>query len=268
MKKIMMIGFGAMAEEVLKLLPADLAVGWVVTTERSCERVRQQLASQYKASDVQVITAIADCDGQPDLVLECAGQPGVRAHGVDVLRNGWDLLMISVGALADPQLADQLCAAATVGNARLHALPGAIAGIDGLSAAREGGLDQVTYTCRKSPQSWKGSPAEQMIDLDKVEQAQVFFEGSAREAALTFPANANVAATIALASMGLDDTRVQLMVDPETRSNQHLISANGRFGEMNIQLAGKPLESNPKTSTLAALSVVRACRQSVSTIVI
>ncbi len=263
MKQLMMIGFGAMAEEVLALLPEGLRLGWVVTTERSRERIAAQLGDQ-----VQVITAIAACDGQPDLVLECAGQPGIRAHGVEVLKRGWDLMMISIGALADRQLADQLQAAATVGNARLHALPGAIAGIDGLAAAREGGLDQVTYTCRKSPQSWRGSPAEKLIDLACVEQPQVFFEGSARQAALTFPANANVAATIALASLGLDDTRVQLVVDPTTTTNQHQISARGRFGEMSIQLCGKPLERNPKTSTLAALSVVRACRQSVSTLVI
>ena len=263
MKQLMMIGFGAMAEEVLSHMPEDLQLKWVVTTERSLARVQAHVDSS-----VQVLTSLEDCIGEPDLVIECAGQPGVRAHGVEVLKRGWDLALISVGALADRQLFDQLQAAATVGNAHLLALPGAIAGIDGLAAAREGGLDEVTYICRKSPASWKGSPADQLVDLDAVEQAQIFFEGSAREAALAFPANANVAATIAMASLGLDDTRVQLVVDPQTTSNQHLIHAHGRFGEMNIQMAGKPLDSNPKTSTLAALSVVRACRQSVSTLVI
>ena len=202
MKQLMMIGFGAMAEEVLKHLPEDLSLAWVVTTERSRERVAQALAAQQPA--VQVVTSVADCQSAPDLVLECAGQAGVRSHGADVLRRGWDLMMISVGALADRQLADQLQAAATVGGSRLHALPGAIAGIDGLAAAREGGLQQVVYQCRKSPASWKGSPAENMIDLADVREATVFFEGSARDAATTFPANANVAATIALASLGLD----------------------------------------------------------------
>tara|TARA_R110001592_G_scaffold38097_3_gene126129 strand:+ start:4732 stop:5523 length:792 start_codon:yes stop_codon:yes gene_type:complete len=263
MKRLMMIGFGAMAEEVLKLLPEGMVLGWVVATERSRDRIARQVGNQ-----VQVITAVAACDGRPDLVLECAGQAGVRAHGAAVLQRGWDLMMISIGALADRQLADQLYAAAAIGNARLHALPGAIAGIDGLAAAREGGLHQVTYTCRKNPQSWRGSPAESMIDLATIKQPQIFFEGTARQAALTFPANANVAATIALASLGLDGIRVQLVVDPFTTTNQHQIEACGRFGEMSIQLCGKPLDNNPKTSTLAALSVVRACRQSVSTLVI
>tara|TARA_B100000287_G_scaffold429522_1_gene483027 strand:- start:252 stop:1043 length:792 start_codon:yes stop_codon:yes gene_type:complete len=263
MKRLMMIGFGAMAEEVLRHLPEELKLSWVVTTERSVERVKQAVAV-----DVQVMTSVAECDEDPDLVLECAGQAGIRSHGYAVLKRGWDLMVISVGALADSKLADELATASAATGAHLHVLPGAIAGIDGLAAAREGGLDEVIYRCCKSPASWKGSPAGELVNLDEVSSQQVFFEGTAREAALKFPANANVAATIALASLGLDNTRVQLVVDPHTTANQHQIHASGKFGEMDIALAGKPLESNPKTSTLAALSVVRACRQSVSAVVI
>jgi aspartate dehydrogenase len=93
----------------------------------------------------------------------------------------------------------------------------------------------------------------------------VFFRGTAREAALKFPANANVAATIALAGLGMDETMVELTVDPNI-NNKHTIVAEGVFGEMTIELVGVPLASNPKTSTLAALSVIRACRNSVEAI--
>ncbi len=112
----------------------------------------------------------------------------------------------------------------------------------------------MTYQSRKSPASWRGSYAEQLIDLSAVNEAQIFFEGSAREAARLFPANANVAATIALGGIGLDATRVQLMVDPATQRNTHTLHAEGLFGEFHLELSGLPLASNPKTSTLAALS--------------
>ena len=65
MKRLMMIGFGAMAEEVLRHLPEELKLSWVVTTERSVERVKQAVAV-----DVQVMTSVAECDEDPDLVLE------------------------------------------------------------------------------------------------------------------------------------------------------------------------------------------------------
>ena len=94
----------------------------------------------------------------------------------------------------------------------------------------------------------------------------MFYKGTAREAALNFPANANVAATIALAGVGMDETLVELTVDPSINQNKHTIVAEGRFGQMSIEMIGVPLESNPKTSTLAALSVIRACRNSVDAI--
>lgn len=263
MKQLMMIGFGAMANEVMRLLPKGACLRWVVITERSYERVRNCLPAS-----IEVLTSVADCQGRPDLVLECAGQPGVRAHAAAVLARGWDLAMISVGALANVALERDLRQAAAEGQSRIYALSGAVAGIDGLAAAREGGLQQVLYTSRKSPGSWRGSPAEQLVALDHIAEPSVFFRGSAREAALMFPANANVAATIALAGVGLDATEVALIVDPGIATNQHRIQANGRFGEMSIELCGQPLGSNPKTSTLAALSVVRACRQCVSALVI
>ena len=197
------------------------------------------------------------CAQTPDLVLECASQQAVAQYGEEILRRGWHLAVISTGALADSALEQRLHAA----GGKLTLLSGAVAGIDGLAAAKEGGLERVTYQSRKSPASWRGSYAEQLIDLNAVSEAKVFFEGSAREAARLFPANANVAATVALGGVGMDDTRVQLMVDPATKRNTHTLHVEGLFGEFHLELSGLPLASNPKTSTLAALSAVRACRE-------
>lgn len=51
------------------------------------------------------------------------------------------------------------------------------------------------------------------------------------------------------------------MVDPTTKRNTHTPHVQGAFGEFHLELSGLPLASNPKTSTLAALSAVRACRE-------
>ncbi len=261
MKQLMMIGFGAMAAEVHSHLPHDLQLKWIVVPERSVEKVQAQVSC-----DIQVISSIQDCQGEPDYVIEVAGQAAVREHAQKILAKGWSIGLISVGTLADTELFERLQKTAEQNGAHLHLLAGAIAGIDGIAAAKEGGLDKVTYKGCKSPNSWRGSYAEQLIDLDNVTEPTVFFIGTAREAALKFPANANVAATIALAGLGMDQTRVELMVDPNSKKNKHTIVAEGRFGEMTIEMAGVPLSSNPKTSTLAALSVIRACRNSVDAI--
>lgn len=255
-QRLMMIGYGAMGSEVHRLLPEGMELAWVVVPEAFAAGVRDRLAGQ-----AEVLTAIDQCAARPDLVVECAGQPGLAQHGEAVLRRGLPLAVVATGALSDEALYERLATAAREGGGRMQLLSGAVAGMDGLSAAREGGLDEVTYEACKAPRSWKGSHAEQLLDLDAVTEKMVFFEGDAGEAARLFPANSNVAATIALAGVGMRDTRVKLTVDPATTRNIHRIHARGRFGEFTIELNGYPLESNPKTSTLAALSVVRACRQ-------
>lgn len=58
----------------------------------------------------------------------------------------------------------------------------------------------------------------------------------------------------------MDDTQVQLIVDPNTRKNTHRIEVQGDFGQFCIELNGNPLPSNPKTSMLSALSAVAICR--------
>ncbi len=132
-----------------------------------------------------------------------------------ILRHGTDLLVVSVGALADPALETALRAASATGGGKLLIPGGALGGIDALSAAREAGLSSVDYIGRKAPAAWKGTAAEKIVQLDRVTKPHTFIDCEARTAALTFPQNANVVAAIALAGLGFDKTRVRLIVDPE-----------------------------------------------------
>lgn len=194
---------------------------------------------------------------RPDLVVECAGHEAVRLHGPAVLRAGVPLMVVSIGALANRETEAALRQAEAEGGARLILPAGAVGGMDALAAASLGGLDSVTYRARKPAQAWKGSPAEQVVDLDTLTEPATFFRGTAREAAMAFPKNSNVAATVALAGIGFDATTVELVADPQSARNVHEICFSGSDGTARIEIEGRPSPDNPKTSLLTAHSVAR-----------
>jgi aspartate dehydrogenase len=86
----------------------------------------------------------------------------------------------------------------------------------------------------------------------------VIFEGSAREAARLYPKNANVAATVSLAGLGLDRTAVRL--SPIRRSSRTCTTSRPRRLRRLRADHAQPLAANPKTSALTVYSAVRAAR--------
>lgn len=194
----------------------------------------------------------------PDLVVEAAGHEAVQDHGPACLAAGADLLLVSVGSLAEAGLAEALEAAARAAGRQVLLPSGALAGLDWLQAARLAGLASVCYRSRKPPQAWRDTPAEALLDLAHVHEARVFFRGTAREAARQYPKNANVAATLALATLGLDETQVELIADPAAGGNVHEIEARGGVGRLTLQVQNQPAPDNPKTSLVTPYSALRS----------
>lgn len=257
MIRIAMIGCGAIGIGVLELLKDDpsVAVQCVVLPPGTHPDAQRALAAH--ASQARLVHQLGAGDGV-DLVVECAGHAAIEEHVLPALSRGVPCLVASVGALSAPGMAQRLEEAARSGGTQVQLLPGAIGGIDALAAARVGGLDSVVYTGRKPPKAWKGTPAERECDLDSLTTAFRIFEGNAEQAARLYPKNANVAATLSLAGVGLQRTRVQLYADPAVTENVHHFEARGAFGSLELTLRGKPLAANPKTSALTVYSIVRA----------
>lgn len=266
MLDVTMIGCGAIGRRVIKLLAAAGDVGVNVNQIIVAPQKVGQVGEAYP--DIVVASSWSELPRRPELVLECAGHSAVIEYVLPVLKEGIDCVMCSIGALSEPGLPEKLEAAARDSGSQLQLLSGAIGGIDALAAARLGGLDKVIYTGRKPPLGWKGTPAEDKCDLDNLTETQLFFEGSARDAARLFPKNANVAATVSLAGIGLDRTQVQLIADPAISRNVHEVHAEGTFGEIEVRLAGNTLPGNPKTSALTVYSAVRALHNAVNPVAI
>jgi aspartate dehydrogenase len=119
----------------------------------------------------------------------------------------------------------------------------------------------------KPPLAWRGTPADDVVDLSELRERVIVFDGSARQAAIAYPKNANLAATVALAGLGLDDTRVRLVADPAATGNTGTIEARSSAGDLSVTMSGRASD-NPKTSASTAYSLLHAVLSRAATLVI
>lgn len=190
-----------------------------------------------------------------DIVVEAAGQAALKTHGPTIVGAGKTLVALSNGVLADDALAEVL----TAGPGRFVPSAGAIGGFDLIDALRiSGSLTDVSLHTVKVPSSlvqpWMSDDERMTLEV-----GQTFvnvFTGSARDATRLFPANANVAATLGVRSIGLDQTRVIIDGDPATPSTRHTVVVESELGRYELVFANAPSVTNPKSSELAAFSVL------------
>jgi aspartate dehydrogenase len=264
--KIGLIGFGTIGRDVAQ----GIAEGKAGNAELKAVLVRRlSSVDQELGSGVLVTDNEADFLGvDVDLVVEAAGHGAVQAHGVNVLQSGRDLIVVSVGAFCDQSLYDAVWAAAEKAQRRVIVPSAAVAGLDRIAAGAQGRLDSVTLTTRKPVAAWRGTFAEEVVNLDTLTEATEVFKGTAREASRTFPESVNVSAALSLAGVGLDETIVRVMVDPDLDRNTHQIEAVGQFGKVSIQVENTASKENPKTGYIVAMSVLKVIKGNASPLVI
>lgn len=270
-----MIGFGNIAQTLLTqltdTLDAPLEHLAVLVLPEMAEESEARLASEFAsvAREFSVVTnAQALLAHRPELVVECAGHAAVLAHAPSVLLAGIDVVIVSIGALSDEALEKELQAAASAGGARLILPAGAVGGVDLLSALGAAGGLEVRYRGSKPPLAWSGTPAEQALDLGALDDAAIFFRGTAREAAREFPKNANVAATLALAGAGFEATQVELVADPAAPGNVHEYSVVSPLAKYTMRIENLPSAGNAKTSVSTVYSVLREIRNRIGPVAI
>ncbi len=247
-----LIGFGAIARELAALFGQSGAPGTRITVLlRPGSRTIATLPAGCTA-----VTSVADLLAlEPDIVVEAAGHEAVATVIGDVIAGGVPVVVTSVGSLADASLLDRLLRAADRAGTQIMIPSGAVGGIDYVGTLRDIHDAKVVYTSRKPPAAWSFELAVRGIDPCALRDEVVLFEGSAAEAARLYPQNLNVAATIALAGIGMERTQVRILVDPTIERNTHEIRTESRLGCAIMRFENFPSLINPKTSAVTAYSV-------------
>lgn len=247
--RVVLIGLGSIGGSLVKRAAGYDDVELVAALVRDPDKPRPE-------GSPPVVTTLEELlSFEPDVVVEIAGHAALKAHGPAVLRAGYDLLFVAVGALADPDFEREFRAAAAESGRRAKVISGAIGALDAISGASIGRLDRVTHTTRKPAATLL--PSEEAAAL---KEPREMFNGSAREGALIFPESVNVAAAVSIAGLGLDETTLRVIADPAIERNRHEVDVEGEFGRLRFEIEGVPSADNPRTGSLVAMSVLQQIR--------
>jgi len=208
---------------------------------------------------------------RPDLVIEAAGHEAAKAVAGPVIASGADLLLFSVGALSHREF-EAACRTATSGPSagRLLISTGAIGGIDMLkSLAASATLRSVRLcsTTRPEPLVQPWMDAARADEIRAARQPISVFTGTAREASQCFPTIANVAATVGLASLGLDHVEVEVRADPAATGKRHEIEAISDETRCSFIVENVSSPTNTRTSAITPYAALRLISDMIEPIV-
>ncbi|MEM1760606.1 MAG: aspartate dehydrogenase [Desulfurococcaceae archaeon] len=256
MSKVAIIGCGAIGSTIAKaidsgLVKAELIAIYDIVIEKCVDLSRSMMRMKpLICTDLECLLI-----NKPDIVVEAASQEAVKSHVPYILEKGVDTVVLSVGALLDPQVMERIREASVKGGSRLFVPSGAVCGIDGLKALSIVGFKKVKLITRKNV---KSVDEKSLLNLgykpSDITDSTVVFKGSAEEAVVKLPFNINVAATLKLATDS--EVEVEFIVDPKTPRTVHELIAESEASRIRVTVENVPHPDNPKTSYLAALSAI------------
>lgn len=239
-----LIGFGSIGRALVERMPSDVVSEITVLQRRP---VTEQVPKVTFVADLSDILA-----RHADVIVECAGHQALHAYLPKILSAGVPIIPASLGAFSDPDLLvlTEAFPAQTIFPS------GAIGGLDILRALAGAGDVDVIYRGIKPPKAWKGSPTAAQIDLDALTDRKVFFSGTAREAAQSYPKNANVVAALALAGPGFEGVQVELIADPAAEGNTHRYEVASPVCRYEMKIVNAATAGNARTSETTILSLL------------
>lgn len=191
----------------------------------------EKLGRELNVPACAVDEIMAECD----LVV---AMPGIVRTALAAHR---EIVYLSVGGFVlDEALLEDVMAADTP----VHVPSGAVARLNGIRALREMGLESLSLTTIKRPESLGLSDISDLPFVPEgvrepvSKEARILSEGTASEAIRRFPTNVNEAVALALAGPGPEKNRMQLIADPEAAGTSHDIVA--RAGRCALDITASP----------------------------
>lgn len=189
---------------------------------------------------------------RPDYVVEAASPGLLRQIAAPVLQGGANLVVLSIGAFADTAFRAHIEELARSIGRRVHLASGAIGGFDVLRTTALMSRIEASIRTEKGPASLRGTPIFDDALMTAKDPSEVF-AGNARDAIALFPTKVNVAVATALATAGVESTRVSINSVPGFVGDDHRIEVRGEEVHAVVDIYSR-------TSAIAGWSVVALLR--------
>src|SRR5258705_4874282 len=256
--RVGIVGLGSIGRTVARILherkiPNAVLVGATVRDRGRAEAFLQEIGSSAPILTIEALAAAAD------IVVECAPPSVLAEIAAPVLAAGKKLMVLSAGMLLRHP---ELIALAKEHGGQIIVPTGALIGFDAVSAAAEGEIQSVKMITRKPVKGLLGAPylVKNHIEIANISAPVLVFHGSARDAAIGFPENVNVAAALSLAGIGADRTTIEIWADPSVTRNIHRVVVEADSARFEMSIENVPSE-NPITGPITALSALAALRK-------
>ncbi|MFT5206317.1 MAG: aspartate dehydrogenase [Candidatus Omnitrophota bacterium] len=259
MIKVGIVGVGAIGAELARRCVRDFKdeVRFVGIHDTDVSRVKALSKSLGLKRTFTLKALIKQCD----LVIEAASSAAAFNIAKQALTYGKDVMLMSSGGLIGNE--KEIYELAASHRCCVYLPSGAVCGLDGLKSAQIGRVKRVELTTRKPPVSLRNAPhiIKKKIDLNTIKEETLVFEGTAAKAIIGFPQNVNISATLSLAGVGAQRTKVKIYACPGLEFHVHEVIIEGDFGSLYTRTQNKPSTINPKTSQMAILSAVATLKR-------
>jgi aspartate dehydrogenase len=256
-RRLAIVGCGAIGSLVARLLEKKKSSFRVTAVFDTFVSSSKKLSKNLK-SHPKVCQSLSEIFTYCDFVLEAGSIQAVFQVAQASLKKRKPVILMSTGGFLLNR--KQLSILANRYQTKIYLPSGALCGLDGVKAARQMGKKlKAEITTTKPPKGYFGAPGlteSQKKALSKANSSFGLYNGNVFGAIKRFPANVNVAATMALASGKPERLKVRVIADPKIKSNQHQIRVSGTFGELIAVTRNRPSRENPKTSALAIQSAL------------
>lgn len=259
--KIGIVGCGAIGNSLAKAIVSDFSKDAELTSIYDIDMAKAYNLSSSLGKKKIVALNLEGLINNVDLVIEATSAQASYDIALKAISASRDVMIMSVGGIFEQF--QELNSLAEEKKIKVFIPSGAICGIDGLKAQTLSGVRRITLTTKKPPRAFKGIAyiLKKNINLDQIKEDTVLFEGKAGDAVRLFPQNVNVAATLSLAGVGAENTKVKIIASPGLEKNIHEVEIEAESGNITTRTENITHPDNPKTSYLAVLSAIATLKQ-------